>query len=181
MQKYRNALFPSSDGIGICQRAELPPDDLQRMPNHHLIAVLILCSMEDIHFYQRGKADALCKPETITRVCLRRVQKMLLPFCRASQRIHQQLLLPLSAFLQLELQCGFFSQLIAQPQQNAGEVLLLKRFQQIILHTIFQRILCIFKFSIPADDDKMQIRLQLFGPLDQLNPAASRHPDVRDQ
>ena len=101
--------------------------------------------------------------------------------CRVRKGLHQQLLLPFTAFFQLEFQCGLFSQLVAQPQQNAGELLLLEGLEQVILHTVFQCVLCVFKFPVPADDDKMQVRLQVLGPLDQLDPAASRHPDIRDQ
>ena len=102
-------------------------------------------------------------------------------FCRVGKCLHQLLLLPFAAFFKLEFQRGFFPQLVAQPQQNAGELLLLEGLEQVILHAVFQGVLRVFKFPVSADDDKMQVRLQVLGPLDQLDPAAPGHPDVRDQ
>jgi len=181
VQQHRDALFLRGNGIDVCQRPQLPPDDLQGVPEHDLIAVLILRGVGHIHLYQRGKADALCKMKAVARVRLRRVQEGLLALGGVPQHLHQQLLLPLAAFFQLEFQRGLFSQLVAQPQQNAGELLLLEGLEQVILHTVFQRVLRVFKFPVPADDDKMQVRLQVLGPLDQLDSAAPGHPDVRDQ
>ena len=94
---------------------------------------------------------------------------------------HQQLLLPLAAFLQPEFQGGLLPQLVLEPQQDANQVILLDGLEQIVLYAVFQGVLRIFKFPVSADDDNMQVRLQVLCPLNQLDSAAPRHAHIRDQ
>lgn len=100
---------------------------------------------------------------------------------RLGKGLHQQLLLPLAAFFQPEFQGGLLAQLLLEPQQDAGQLVLLDGLEQVILHAVFQGGLGVFKFPVSADDDKVQIGLQLLCPPDQLDPAVSRHPDVGDE
>ena len=176
-QNDRNAFFPDGGGKDIRQGMQLPPDDLQRTAENDLIAVRIGNGANQIYPHHRSKADAFGSIEPLVRIG----QKRLLVLRRVAQRFQQQILLAFLASLQLEFQSRLFPQLVAQAHQDPGKLLLLEGLEQIILHAVFQRILGIFKLPVTADDDKMQIRLQFLRLLDQLDPAAPRHPDIRDQ
>lgn len=61
------------------------------------------------------------------------------------------------------------------------ERFLLHRFEKIIFHAIAERGPRIFKITVSAQDDDVQVREILFGSADQFQAAHSGHLDIRDQ
>ena len=108
-------------------------------------------------------------------------EERLLPVGSLTKRGDKALLLAFIALFQLKFERSLFAQLVLDAQQNAGQLLLFERFEQIILHPVFERALRVFKLAVSADHDEMQIGLQLLCAADQLDPVAAGHADVGDQ
>ena len=181
MRQQRHALFSHRRRALVRQKPRFPPGDLQRVAQQDLHAVPVLFRAGHIHPHQGRKADPAAKLKAVLRAGLPCTQKRRSPLRRAFQRLQQQLLAALSASFELELQLRLLAQLVLEPQQDPGELLLLEGLEQVILHPVFESVLGIFKFPVTADDDKVQLGLERLGPLDQLNAVAAGHTHVRDE
>ena len=138
---------------------QLPPHDLQRVLHHNMVAIQILLRIGNVRLDQGDKITRSCEMEPIFFFRLFCAGKRMLTFRCIFERSHKQLLLALVADLQLKLQRGLFAQLLFQVQQDVTQFLLLERLEQVILNTIFKRILRVFKLTISADNNKMQLGL----------------------
>ena len=84
-------------------------------------------------------------------------------------------------FLPAEFKLFLFPEPVPDAQKNGTQFVLFQGFEKIILHTVFNGFLSVFKFPVTADDDAVQCRLQFPRPADQIDSAAAGHTDICDQ
>ena len=100
---------------------------------------------------------------------------------RCVPQVHQKLFLVICRVFPAAGLISFFPEPVPDAQENGIEFILFQGLEKIILHTVFNGFLGIFKFPVTADDDAVQGRLQFPRLADQVDSAAAGHADIGDQ
>ena len=119
--------------------------------------------------------------DTIAVMDFLNIAERKIPRCCVMQILQKLFLAVYRIFLTSEFDLFLFPEPVPDAQENGIEFVLFQGLEKIILHTVFNGFLSIFKFPVTADDDAVQCRLQFPRPADQIDAAAAGHADICDQ